>query len=290
VNAIRDEIDGDILANDIRMTRQVDARAVLVVEGDTDERFFAGIVDDLRCRIEVAQGRDKALFAFTELYRGGFAGVLFIVDADFDILDGRHPLPFGILFTDTHDLESMLLASPALDKLLRHIGQPEKIAAFEEVHGPVRAHLVRHAASLGRLLRHSLRAGLHLRFEELKFHKFVDERSLVVNEAEMVQTAINHSGKHALRRADILAALRGAAAAAEDPWHLACGHHVVEILAIGMRKALGSHDAKEMSAATIARELLLAYEAAFFPATRLHAGIRTWEGLAAPFAILPPPL
>jgi hypothetical protein len=279
-------IDGAYIANQIRMLRQQDPRAVLVVEGPSDELFFERLADETRCRIDIAHGRENALDAFEELCRSAFLGILFIVDADFDVLDGRFPLPFGLLSTDVHDLETMIVASPALDKLLRHTGQREKLAAFQQRHGDLRAHLIVSAAALGRLLRMSLREGLGLRFEELRFARFVNDKTLEVDEVAMVKTVIDHSSKHALHPSAILAALAAAPPAGEDPWQLACGHHLAEILAIGLRKALGSHDAKEMRAETIERELILAYEPSFFAETRLYAAIRAWEALSHPFAVL----
>ena len=48
----------------------------------------------------------------------------------FDILEGTVPLSQNLLFTDTHDLETMLLNSPALEKVLSEHGSETKINNF----------------------------------------------------------------------------------------------------------------------------------------------------------------
>lgn len=157
MNAMLACVDGAYIANSVRMVRSQDPRAFLIVEGETDEVFFERFTDPVRCKIVVAEGRENAIDAFDELQRTRFAGVLVVVDADFDVLNGRLSLPLGLLFTDTHDLETMLIASQALDKLLRRVGKKDKLRAFEAKHGSIRERLLTSAAPLGRLLWLSLR-------------------------------------------------------------------------------------------------------------------------------------
>jgi hypothetical protein len=261
-------------------------RAFLIVEGETDEIFFERFIDPLRCKIEVAKGRKNAIDAFDELQRTRFAGALVVVDADFNVLDGRLPLPLGLLFTDTHDLETMLLASRAFDKLLRSEGKKDKLKAFEAKHGKIREKLLASAAPIGRLLWLSLFEKLNLRFEDLKFGKFVDDKTLHVDESSMIKAVLNHSSKHALDVGTIAAKLATLNVALRDPWHVCSGHHLTELLSIALRKAIGSHDAGEMGVEQVERMLALAYEAADFPSTELYAAIRTWERLSPPFLVL----
>lgn len=152
MNAMLACLDGAYIANSVRMVRSQDPRAFLIVEGKTDEIFFERFIDPIRCKIVVAQGCENAMDAFDELGRTRFAGVLVVVDADFNVLEGRLPLPLGLLFTDTHDLETMLIASQAFDKLLRSVGKKDKLHAFEVQHGAIREKLLASAAPVGRLL------------------------------------------------------------------------------------------------------------------------------------------
>ena len=286
MNAMLACLDGAYLANSLRMVRSQDPRAFLIVEGVTDEIFFERFIDPAWCKIEIAKGRENALDAFDELQRTRFAGALVMVDSDFNVLEGRLPLPLGLLFTDTHDLETMLISSRAFDKLLRSVSKKEKLQAFEAKHGKIRETLLASAAPIGRLLWLSLSEKLDLRFEDLKFGKFVDDKTLHVDESSMIKAVLNHSSKHALDAGTIAAKLATMSAALQDPWHVCSGHHLTELLAIALRKAIGSHDAGEMGVEQVEKMLALAYEAADFPSTELHAAIRTWERLSPPFLVL----
>ncbi len=63
------------------------------------------------------------------LNKENFQRILAIVDADFERLECLPNVP-NLILTDTHDLETMLIQSPALDKVLAEIGSEEKITKF----------------------------------------------------------------------------------------------------------------------------------------------------------------
>jgi Protein of unknown function (DUF4435) len=221
------------------MLRTQDKRAFLVVEGWTDEIFFERFVDAGACAIMVAYGRENAIEAFGELHKSRFAGALVVVDADFDVLAGRVPLPLGLLFTDTHDVETMLVASPAFDKILREIGQEEKVESFLAKHGDLRSRLLESARPIGSLLWVSLRERVGLRFEELRYGKFIDDKTLIVDPRKMLKAVLDHAGRHDLKAEDLALFVEEIVAIEHDPWHLCSGHHLTEILAIALRKAIG---------------------------------------------------
>ncbi len=100
----------------------------LIVEGTTDEKAYENFIDTEKCRIVAAHSKDNAKDAIGMLEAEHIVGVLAIVDADFDVLNGDTPASANILLTDTHDLETMLLQSPALEKLLNEFGSRDKIA------------------------------------------------------------------------------------------------------------------------------------------------------------------
>ena len=69
-----------------------------------------------------------------------------------------------------------------------------------------------------------------------------------------------------------------------DLWHVCCGHDMVCILALGLRKVIGT-------TAVIESELLetclrLAYETTHFTSTNLYTSIKEWEQANSPFIIL----
>ncbi|MFC1692342.1 DUF4435 domain-containing protein [Candidatus Latescibacterota bacterium] len=106
------------IANTIRMMRPVFTGTIVVVEGDSDARVYCRFFDDTFCRVIPAHGKNNALIVMASLGKDGFIGILAIIDSDYTKLneiDLRGP---DILVTDTHDLETMIISSKALDNVL----------------------------------------------------------------------------------------------------------------------------------------------------------------------------
>jgi hypothetical protein len=127
----RGELRGvDAVATKIVMMRNYPGNvslAFLIVEGTTDKNLYQTYVNTTTCQIIPADGRDNVKNLLTILERESFKGVLAIVDADFDVLEEQAPHSPHLLFTDTHDLETMLIQSPALEKVLAELGSPQHL-------------------------------------------------------------------------------------------------------------------------------------------------------------------
>ena len=73
-----------------------------------------------------------------------------------------------------------------------------------------------------------------------------------------------------------------------ESWHVCCGHDLVELLSVGLRKVLGQHTEAAVQRERLEQQLRLAYEAGYFRSTKLYVRIRAWEDLNAPFKVLAP--
>jgi len=127
---MREFITADRIANKIRQMRSQHLGAFLIVEGDTDARLYKNFLDCTKCHVENASSKDKVVAALNILEKDRFEGVLAIVDADFWILEETIPSITNLLLTDTHDLETTILKSPALGKVLSEHGSEQKIINF----------------------------------------------------------------------------------------------------------------------------------------------------------------
>lgn len=126
--------------------------SLLIVEGPTDKKLYGQFIDTSRCQIIIAYSKATAIEALSTLEKDNCLGILAIVDADFDVLEDTLSTSHNLLLTDTHDLETMMLQSPALEKLLTEYCSEGKMATFEEKHGKdVRAKLVESATPVGYL-------------------------------------------------------------------------------------------------------------------------------------------
>jgi hypothetical protein len=296
---MKEVISASYKANEIKMLRSTFSGTFLLVEGRSDETFYKNFVDQNTCRLRVTGGKQRAIDILqildNETTPSGsrFAGVLAIVDADFDRLESSPHQSPNLLRTDTHDLETMILQSPALDKLLAIFASDDKLKEFGR---DVRTALLEAGISIGYFLWLSKSENLNLTFDGIKFKEFIDDKTLQINELKLINEVKNKSqpaAKSAL--SDPSAVQKRIAAKKKDdhnPWQVCRGHDLVEILSIGLRKALGSNNATDVEArsderkSTLENQLMLAYDAAYFLKTQLYQEILAWESRNQPFRVL----
>lgn len=290
---MRDQRRAVDIANAVRLKRsQNSGAAILIVEGDDDSAFFSRRIDPKSCIIQVAHGKPRVLGSVAILDDAGFRGALGVIDADFDALEWRFFPSMNIVATDLHDIEAVMLSSPALHHLLTELGEAGKIDSFEDSLGSdVIDHVLRLGTLIGGIRWASDRAGWKLRFEGIDFTRFVSEKSFHADPLALVAEVRAHqggSGGVAPPTAEEIAEAADALlVTSPDPWHLCCGHDLVAILAIGLRRVLGSHPEAEVRPYRLEQMLRLAFEDVYFRATQLFEAIVLWQTREAPFRVLP---
>lgn len=282
---MKEYINPNYIANQIRLLRTQSqyTGSFLIAEGDTDARVWKNLVNSTKCRVEIAHNKDNAVKVLNILEKDNFSGVLAVVDADFDILEDTVTFSPNLLLTDTHDLETMLLKSPALEKVLLEHGSEAKINNFAK---DIRQSLLESAKIIGYLRWASLKFNYCLKFEGLAFNKFVDDKTLAINESKLIQTVKNNSQKPGLDEPEIRANIDSLKTDTQDMWHVCCGHDMISILSIALCKALGSCNSKEVEPNVLEKYLRVAYESAHFRETKLYRSIQTWQQTNKPFEIL----
>ncbi len=63
----------------------------LLVEGSDDEHFYSTYVNTTSCRVVMTRGKENVQTILSILEKEGQRGILAIVDADFDVLEGKLP-------------------------------------------------------------------------------------------------------------------------------------------------------------------------------------------------------
>lgn len=285
---MREFLSDDRDANKIRLLRSTFSGTLLLVEGSSDKIFYQRFVDKHACELVCVSGKPssklRVIGVLEILEKSSFQGVLAIVDADFDRLETSPPNSLNLLYTDSHDLETMLLDSPALDKVITEFGSQEKIAKFNR---DVRTALLEAGMSVGYLLWVSQCDGLNMTFDGITFSKFVDDRTLQIDELKLIREVKNKSQALSLKDEELQQRLTNKRSNSHDRWQVCCGHHLVEILSLGLRKAIGSNKAADVEPHSLERNLRLAYEEVYFRKTRLYSDMITWESNNQPFQVLP---
>jgi len=275
------------VANKIRQLRETDSRAFLLVEGSSDKVFYERFVDKLACNLEITAGKpsskQRAIEILEILEKSNFQGVLGIVDADFDPLEYTPIKSPNLLRTDTHDLETMLIKSTALEKVVAEFGSEEKIS---QMNIDIRKVLLLVGVSVSYLRWIYQLDELNLTFNGITFSKFIDEKTLQFNELKLIQEVKNKSQDFSLKDEYLQQLLITEKSKNHDPWQVCCGHDLVEILSLCLRKAIGTNKVTDVEPNSLERNLRLAYEEVYLLDTQLYLNIRTWETNNQPFIVL----
>ncbi|MBN3925503.1 DUF4435 domain-containing protein [Nostoc sp. NMS4] len=284
---MREFLTVDRVANKIRQLRQTYSGAFLLVEGSYDKVFYERFVDKLACHLEITAGKpsskQRAIEILAILETSNFQGVLAIVDADFDRLQNIPVKSPNLLLTDTHDLETMLIQSPTLDKVIAEFASEDKIS---QLNRDIREVLLSVGISVGYLRWISQSDGLNLTFEGIIFSRFINEKNWQFNELKLIQEVKNKSQAFYLKDEEIQQRLNSEKSNNHDRWQVCCGHDLVEILSLGLRKVIGTNNAADVEPNSLERNLRLAYEVAYFCKTQLYSEIRLWETNNPPFKVL----
>ena len=271
------------------MMRSQHRGAVVIVEGDTDARVYKRFINRDICVIIPSLGKTNATGALKMLERDKCKGILIIVDNDFWVLDGITPESPNLLTTDTHDLETMILSSSALEKVIDEFGSEKKINRTRK---SIRDILLELGMPLGffRWIYSSQHEKMTVRFKNISLEEFIriDRDTITINIDNLVKEVRNNTPQCTLDSKEtairIKELLRNKTL--YDPWHVCRGHDLVHILTVILKKGFGKRKVKNITLEIIDGMLRIAYEYRDFSKTKLFASIKKWEKANSDFRIL----
>jgi len=274
------------VANSARMVRTLHIGTIMLVEGDTDLRLYSRFVASSSCYPIPAHGKYNAIHALGLLEADRFPGVLAVVDSDFWRLHGIVPPSANILTTDTHDLETTLFASEALDKVLTELGSPSKLKRLGR---PLREVVLRKTMPLGvlRWVSSPQMDNLGLNFKDLSIPAFADPVTLQINLDKMLTAVAANSPGTPIDRANVKARITSLLANASlDPLQVCCGHDLVQMLHLSLTRNCGARQCTTLTEPMLDSILRMAYEREEFLRSQLCESIRQWERGHPPYVVL----
>lgn len=270
-------------ANEIKLKRQVHSGAFLVVEGRDDRLFMQRFTSTNECKIEVGQGKYNVRKIVELLEKENFRGIIGLIDADFDRIDTQQSSSINSVMPQYHDLETMLICSSALDRVLIELGSQDKLDKFEE---NVLDALIDRALPIGYLRLHSWKNALNLQFEGINYSAWIDRRTFQVSIARLINEVKNNSQRQGIPSDLLENSIRELEDSRHDPREICNGTDLTEILSIGLKRRLGNGNDSTVNAAVLRQSLRLAYSDQDFWASPLREAISNWEDQAAGFQIL----
>lgn len=268
------------LVSEVLMRRASHTGSILVVEGRDDVKFWR-LRRHRTCRLVDGGGKPNVISSMSRLDTIRFEGVLAVVDSNYDHLAGTVLAASNIVLTDAHDLECLLCRSTALDAVLAEHGDENKIERFEGAHGSARTALLDRGVAFGCLRWAARQFEPSLGLAKVKPAQFIDQDTWQLDETRMVEAALRENSH--VDEAALLDAISMLPAA--DPWYVARGHDMLEILRLGLRHVLGKlpNSVGVDQLATVLRQGMSTPE---LESTKMWRDMRDWEATNRPFLVL----
>ncbi|RYX94006.1 MAG: hypothetical protein EOO28_16615 [Comamonadaceae bacterium] len=258
---------GIILA-EIAMIRSAFSGSFLLVEGDTDSRFWNAHVSHQDVCIVNCEGKPNLVAAAQSAEAAGHTDIIGVYDPDFDKLTGVVHCPNRLVATDHNDLDITLLTSPSSVKVLREYADAAKVAAFEAgTQLNVFDHVEKLSREFGRLRFLNEVNGYGVDFDKLSPHRFWAGPGWQIDVAALHQ---EFSGLANLPPADLQQLLAGQVVG-EERWNLSQGHDAMRILAHGLKHHIGK---KQLSEEDLGRVMRIGFDADCLRRTRMLAELR----------------
>lgn len=242
----------------------------LAVEGDFDSRFWGARIDVNNARIVHCGGKPN-LLGLLDLYeQHNYRRLAAVADSDFDHLLGRSRSLWNLAYTDLYDLESTLICSGALQRVLAEYADILKIQSFENSNNfYVKEHLRVVSTSFGKLRFINAVKDYGVDFDKLSPYKYVDTASWNLNEMTLVSDFLGLAGitesvleedKKELFSKFVF-----------DDWGLVQGHDCMKILAIGLGPSiLGKTGQRSIDQAELQRAFRLTFDSSNLEASKMH--------------------
>lgn len=260
---------GDIVA-EIKMSLAAFCGVHLLVEGGADGSFWKLRFNKAaKCQLVICGNKAVVVSSIIHLDQLALGKILGIIDDDFDSILGVSHMSKNLLHTDTHDLETMMVSSMALNNILIELGDSTRISHFvARANKSVADTLVDISLVFGRLRLLNARNNLSVDFSKLSPWKYVDQGTWQLDKAKLFTDFANQIGTTPLHVENAVSA-----EVSTPPWNIIQGHDAINILAIGLRSTLAT---KQVSEKDLYRLFRLSYDNAMFQSTALFGKISAW--------------
>ncbi len=260
---------GDVVA-EIKMSAAAFCGVHVLIEGGTDCSFWKlRFNQSAKYQLIICGNKSVVISSVTHLDQMSLSLVLGVIDDDFDSILGTSYPSTNIFSTDTHDLETMMLNSTTLAKILIEFGDSSKISNFESMAKKmVTDHFVDISLVFGRLRLLNARNNWNVDFSKLSTWKYVDKDTWNLDKETLFAEFANEIGTTPLDVENSVTA-----EVSTPPWNIIQGHDALNILAIGLRSPLAT---KQFSQKDLCTYFRLTYDNATFQSTALFGKISAW--------------
>lgn len=270
---MRDSITVNAVLNEIRLHAnhpQNKNVVFILVEGDSDIRLFRSLFNQDNCRIKAIPGGNSKLEEGLSILCQEFEQVIGIRDADFMHLEGEKPQITVLFLTDSHDIETMMIAS---DEAFRSVVNEFYNNTFNVLE--LRKAFFDSVRFLGYLRWYNNLNNMEFNFMGIGIGDFFDPNFLKLDEIRCVQNIINRSPNCKCK--DVETILNGVGLLIKpehDLTQVCCGHDVASSMAIFFN--YHKSGIKGINGDRIQSQFRTAYNSHYFSDTKLFKELNEW--------------
>jgi hypothetical protein len=272
------------------------------VEGEADLKVFAELlaVEEEHIKPGNGDGRTgdgQVLLAAEMAIREGLTGFLAIMDADFRRLDNWNPLP-NVVLTHGRDLETMIIRSRALDKIVRNWKVQAPPGSGCNIAPATRAESLRNilcmlALPVGRLRYHMRQGCSPVSLQNVPYEQLIEGDPWELNRQAFANWVTEQPQGNGLKEQDLLD-LMSDPVPNENMWDMVRGHDMATLLGLYMLRnsrwrhsGLPEEHIAEYLAGEVESLLYLAFGSSrVFHFTELHCHLWDWQNHNTPWKIL----
>lgn len=239
----------------------------VLVEGESDQKLFSGLIDAPNTRVEQVHGGLSSLRKAIELLTQETKQVIGIRDADFLHLENKsESVPF-LYLTDYHDAELMMIAS---DRTLASL-----VAEYLNVNmyqpAVLRERVLQSLAPLGYIRWYNHQKNGQLNFKGLAFSNFFDSNTLSCQMGVCIEEIHSKSPDRSIDiEVDVIQSMQTDEV---DLLQLCNGHDFGRALAL----LITSQSSPGVSEKEVGKALRLSYTKEEFQNTALFEALKKWE-------------
>jgi hypothetical protein len=280
-----DAITPNAIASEIRLLREDCGYqgVFVIVEGETDVVFYSNYIDISNCQLRALGDKSKVLELIGIMEHEGDIGCIAIVDADYFNITKEGLTSASIFMTDTHDVETLIFMSPALEKILREYISIDKLDNFAEKHIDIRYSLLKIASSLGiiRWVNYRWDMGVCFYMDSFKkipieWHEAIDIHKFIVDNGKLIDIIFN--GDYQFKKR-FIQKIKITDVNGIDNLDLCNGHDVIYVTVFFIKNHGKQNLATNLDVFILSRNLRLAYEDSYFRNTRLYSSLLDWQSM-----------
>lgn len=234
----------DEIVTEIEMSNH--GRPWLILEGSTDELFFASRQLSKLPVSVAADGWENVVYIIDKVLEERISTKVFgFIDRDYREELGVSINENFIVVTDFRDLEISMFESKSLLRVVTEFGSGTKLPKCEcgtTAVDLIRGRIYSTAEKLGKLRYYSLVSESHYPIKQLDYSKFIDQKSLSIDDAKLIQQ-INSKSKNKIDMKTLQQVWNlSLPARLIDTRNISSGHDIMEILGLSFKKLWGTNN------------------------------------------------